>query len=120
MGSAMPPYYGGYLAFGYPPVMPAVWPGAAPFMMDGTAVATAPGRYRGKIKSFNVEKGFGFIDCADTRAQFGRDVFVHKAHIGDFAVGTEVTFTVETNKREMPQAKDLQVAGPGPAGGASA
>lgn len=108
--------------FGFPPMVhPGQWPGAypvPPYMMDGsTGVAGGAGRYRGKIKSFNPEKGFGFIDCAETYAQFNRDVFLHKAQFGDMAVGTEVTFSVETNKQGMPQAKDLQVFGT--AGGAT-
>jgi len=107
--------------FGFPPMVPQ-WPGGypvPPFMMDGsTGGAGATARYRGRIKSFNPEKGFGFIDCADTYAQFNRDVFLHKAQFGDMTVGTEVTFLVETNKQGMPQAKDLQVFGA--AGGAAA
>jgi len=105
--------------FGFPPMVPQ-WPGGypvPPFMMDGSS--GTPGgtaRYRGTIKSFNPEKGFGFIECAETYAQFNRDVFLHKAQFGDMTVNTEVTFLVETNKQGMPQAKDLQVFGT--AGGA--
>merc|ERR1740129_1981877 len=81
-----------------------------PFMMEGGAGAP-PGRYRGRIKSFNPEKGFGFIECPETHALFNRDVFLHKAQFGDMVVGTEVTFLVETNKQGMPQAKDLAPLG---------
>merc|ERR1719394_124137 len=78
------------------------------------------GRFQGRIKSFNSKQGFGFIECADAHAQFGRDVFLHKAQIGDLKVGTEVIFSVEANKQGMPQARDLQtldghVPGPAPA-----
>lgn len=106
--------------FGFPPMMPQ-WPGAyppmaPPFMMEGAA-GVPPGRYRGRIKSFNPEKGFGFIECPETHAQFSRDVFLHKAQFGDMTVGTEVTFLVETNKQGMPQAKDLApLGGPVPSG----
>merc|ERR1711974_404344 len=62
----------------------------------------------GRIKSFNSEKGFGFIECAATFAQFGRDVFLHKAQVGDMRVGTMVTFTYEVNKQGMPQAKEVR------------
>lgn len=75
-------------------------------------------RYRGKIKSFNKQHGFGFIENADAFAHFGRDVFLHKAQIGNLKVGTEVTYGVEMNKQGMPQARDLfTVDGlpPGPA-----
>jgi len=73
-----------------------------------------PGSHQGRLKSFNAEKGFGFIECAETHAMYGRDVFVHKANVGDLAVGTEVTFKMETNKQGMPQARDLVKVGGGP------
>jgi len=97
-------------SFGFSPMMQ--WPGVypmAPFPMEGAP--GVGGRYRGRIKSFNVEKGFGFIECAETHAQFNRDVFLHKAQFGDMQVGTEVTFLVETNRQGMPQAKDLTALG---------
>lgn len=108
--------------YGFPPMMPQ-WPGAypmmPPFMMEGGASSgLPPGQYRGRIKSFNPEKGFGFIECPETHSQFHRDVFLHKAQFGDMAVGTEVTFSVETNKQGMPQAKNLAALGAGAAGGA--
>jgi len=109
--------------YGFPPMMPgwpaSGYPGFPPFMMEGGASAgLPPGRYRGRIKSFNPEKGFGFIECSETYQQFNRDVFLHKAQCGDMAVGTEVTFIVETNKQGMPQAKELQPLGAaGVAGG---
>lgn len=77
----------------------------------------APGRFLGRIKSFNPRHGFGFIDCPDAHARFGRDVFVHKAQIGGLEVGDDITFRVEPNKDGMPQARDiLRIDGqpPGP------
>jgi len=65
------------------------------------------GRYVGRIKSFNPRHGFGFIDCPDAYARFGRDVFIHKAQLGDLEVGSEVTFYCESNKDGMPQARDI-------------
>merc|ERR1719436_1349853 len=62
----------------------------------------------GRIKSFNAEKGFGFIECPATLAQYGRDVFLHKALIGEMHVGSMVTFTYEVNKQGMPQAKEVR------------
>merc|ERR1712146_871240 len=55
----------------------------------------------------NTEKGYGFIESAEAYQIHGRDVFLHKAHIGSFAVGTFISFIVETNKEGMPQARDL-------------
>jgi len=54
-----------------------------------------------------MEKGFGFIGCDESHEKYGRDVFLHKADIGDLTVGTEVTFAIELNKQGMPQARDL-------------
>jgi len=66
------------------------------------------GRYIGKIKNFNAEKGFGFIDCPATRDKWKRDVFIHKQQMGDMDVGVEVTFFVEANKEGMPQAREIE------------
>lgn len=65
------------------------------------------GRFRGRIKSFNAKQGFGFIENPEAYAMFGRDVFLHKAQIGNLKVGMEVTYGVEMNKFGMPQARDL-------------
>jgi len=90
------------------------------------AAQQQPGKFAGRIKSFNAEKGFGFIECAHTYAQYNRDVFLHKAilaQIGDMPVGAFVTFTCEVNKQGMPQAKEVAQIGappqaPAGAGGA--
>merc|ERR1719411_2207928 len=81
--------------------------------------ASPGGRYRGRIKSFNAKQGFGFIECPEAHTIFGRDVFLHKAQIGDLKVGTQVIYTVEMNKQGMPQARELttldgQAPGPSP------
>jgi len=82
------------------------------------AAQQQPGKFAGRIKSFNAEKGFGFIECAHTFAQYNRDVFLHKAQIGDVPVGSFVSFTCEVNKQGMPQAKEVATIGPPPAPGA--
>merc|ERR1712039_332581 len=62
------------------------------------------------IKSFNAEKKYGFIESAEAFQYYGRDVFLHKALMGDLAVGATVSFTVEANKEGMPQARDVQAS----------
>ncbi|MEW4150528.1 cold-shock protein CspD [Bacillus thuringiensis] len=60
----------------------------------------------GKVKWFNSEKGFGFIEVSD-----GNDVFIHFSAItGDgfksLDEGQEVSFEVEEGNRG-PQAKNV-------------
>ena len=62
---------------------------------------------QGKVKWFNAEKGFGFIERED-----GDDVFVHFSAIQSegFKIldeGQEVTFEVEQGQRG-PQATNVQ------------
>merc|ERR550532_956795 len=104
---------------GMPRGPPGPFPGSPFPPMPGAGAMT--GRYQGRIKSFNAKQGFGFIECPEAHSIFGRDVFLHKAQIGDLKVGTEVTYSVEMNKQGMPQARELatldgQMPGPSPSG----
>lgn len=105
---APPPGYGYAPLPGYGPPPPGYGPLGAlpPHPMPG---GVPHGRYRGLVKSFSQRHGFGFIDCPEARVRYGRDVFIHKALIAQagLEVGVEVTFTVETNKDGMPQARDV-------------
>jgi cold shock CspA family protein len=99
---AMQSPYAGMSPFG---AMPAMSPFGG---MGGMPPVAVPGqRFHGRIKSFNAQKGFGFIECAEAHAIYGRDVFLHKAQISDFSTGSELTFCVDVNKSGMPQARDL-------------
>lgn len=93
----------------YPPAMMSPYAAMAAAAAPPAPVPfpVAAGRFRGRIKAFNSEKGFGFIECQEAHAKYGRDVFLHKAHIGELPVGSEVSFGVELNKSGMPQARDL-------------
>mmetsp|Transcript_18725 Transcript_18725/g.33881 ORF Transcript_18725/g.33881 Transcript_18725/m.33881 type:complete len:413 (+) Transcript_18725:125-1363(+) len=117
MPPMFPPQYGGYWPPFFPPYSAYSGMAAAAAQSQAqqqqAAAANASGRFLGRIKSYNSEKGFGFIECPVTKKQFDRDVFVHKAQIANFKVGEEVTFMVELSKQNWPQAKDLQYAGAG-------
>eukprot|EP00443_Scrippsiella_acuminata_P126141 CAMPEP_0115617714 /NCGR_PEP_ID=MMETSP0272-20121206/23784_1 /TAXON_ID=71861 /ORGANISM="Scrippsiella trochoidea, Strain CCMP3099" /LENGTH=672 /DNA_ID=CAMNT_0003053673 /DNA_START=16 /DNA_END=2033 /DNA_ORIENTATION=+ len=76
----------------------------------GTGGAGTPGRFRGRLKSFSAFSGFGFIECAELFAEFGRDVFVHHAHVNGCRVGTEVAFRLFFNAKGQPQAQDVEEA----------
>jgi len=104
--SPAPPYSYSAMRPGFP--SPTHQPGAYDcFSFPGQSPGAMNNRFQGRIKSFNSKQGFGFIECSAAHAIYGRDVFLHKAQIGDLKIGTEVTFGVDTNKQGMPQARDL-------------
>jgi len=70
-------------------------------------------RSTGVIKSFNDQKGFGFIDCEELAVVFGNDVFLHVGQLAGCSVGMQVNFAVTLNKDNKPQAYDLQPMGKG-------
>lgn len=98
----------GLAAYGFP--RPGGYAPMAPFAGMPMMPGAATGRFYGRIKSFNAQKGFGFIECPEAHAIYGRDVFLHKAQISDFNIGSEVNFSVEMNKTNMPQARDITEA----------
>lgn len=71
------------------------------------------GRMYGVVKSYNPDKGFGFIACADTYQIYQRDVFLLAKEFlreaGRCQVGSTVSFTVDHNKAGHPQARNLEV-----------
>jgi cold shock protein len=54
-------------------------------------------QYTGTVKSFNVNKGFGFIECAAA----GTDVFFMKSDLNGFGAskGDQITFTLTTGEK---------------------
>lgn len=80
--------------------------------------AIFPGRMHGMIKSYQLDKGFGFISCDKTRTLFQRDVFIHRKEMTrvDFIepqnlVGTPVTFLVQLQQDGHPQALSIRLEG---------
>lgn len=64
-----------------------------------------PPRHCGRIKNFNPDKGFGFIECPEVE----KDVYVHCNNINGFEIGHKVTFTLEEDGRG-PKAVHLEHA----------
>jgi cold shock protein len=64
---------------------------------------------QGKVKWFNADKGYGFIEQAD-----GDDLFVHFSEIQSEGFksldeGQAVTFDTGTGKNNKPQATNVRV-----------
>jgi len=66
-------------------------------------------RYVGDIKSFNSQKGYGFIECAELFKQFQRDVFIHMNQFEGKKIGDHVTFKIQV-KKGQPQAAEVSLA----------
>ncbi|CAJ1359179.1 unnamed protein product, partial [Effrenium voratum] len=67
------------------------------------------GEFYGIVKSYNAEKGFGFIVCDALKNQHDGDVYLHSRHVGDFKVGQEVKFQAYLHNGRL-QGRDLQDA----------
>merc|ERR1712060_715391 len=63
--------------------------------------------FSGSVKSFNAEKGWGFVTCEDVTAIFGKDIFIHRREFEGNTpnVGDEVHFSVELDDGGQPVAK---------------
>jgi len=87
-------------------------PAAGPQTQTPRTSVELPGvtdrRFVGRIVSYSVDDGYGFIACTELWLCFQRDVFLHKCQIQSFRVGTTVSFGVFLNKNGQPQAKDLE------------
>eukprot|EP00930_Biecheleria_cincta_P033979 TRINITY_DN23513_c0_g1_i1.p1 TRINITY_DN23513_c0_g1~~TRINITY_DN23513_c0_g1_i1.p1 ORF type:complete len:298 (-),score=71.20 TRINITY_DN23513_c0_g1_i1:83-925(-) len=94
-----------------PELAPTVVAFCVPDLTYPPAKAITERRSVGFVKSFNREKGFGFIACEELSEVFGNDVFIVAAQLGEIPVGSEVSFAVALNKDNKPQAYDVVPAG---------
>jgi len=62
------------------------------------------------VKSYNDEKGWGHIQCQETEATFGKDMFFLRSSLNGASVtrGSQVLFTVAMGTKG-PQAENVQV-----------
>lgn len=69
--------------------------------------------YMGSIKMYNEEKGWGFIECNETRLLYNKDVFIHKKDLSGHApsVGETVQFTVTISESGRPEGSSLSFGG---------
>jgi len=66
------------------------------------------GQFTGVIKSFNLQTGFGFIECMALKENgFANDVYLHHTQKKNFDVGSHVAFTAYLNRKGQPQSMDL-------------
>lgn len=66
-------------------------------------------RYIGVIRVFYEDRHFGFIRSDDIHAAFGSDAFLSDKELGEFAVGSTVSFCI-AEKNGKPQARLLEAA----------
>lgn len=84
--------------------------GSVTVLPGGTLVVEGtPGNvFTGTIKSFNVEKGWGFITSEETTNLFGKDLFLHKRELGSLDpppnAGDQVQFSVQLSDKGRPEA----------------
>lgn len=93
--------------------IPPPRPPPAPVMHMGGGVSpedSAGRRYSGTVHKFFPEKHYGFIQCDELYSEFGCDVFLSDMEIGDFGLGSAVTFSISLNRDGKPQAKMLEAA----------
>jgi len=68
---------------------------------------------RGRVKSFNAARGFGFLVCPELQYAFGgRDIYVSKTQVPDgrLMAGQEVDFQLHLDRHGLPQAQHVTAA----------
>uniref|UniRef100_A0A7S4QNB8 CSD domain-containing protein n=1 Tax=Alexandrium monilatum TaxID=311494 RepID=A0A7S4QNB8_9DINO len=75
-------------------------------------------KYSGRIKSFNLQRGWGFIECSETEQIYGKDIFVMKKALpgGHASKGDRVIFEVVQGP-SGPEAADVDLSPEGGGGG---
>merc|ERR1712217_27984 len=80
------------------------------FGVDGTSGK----QYRGSVKSFREERGWGFIAGDEVLEVFGKDIFLSRRELGSqvASVGAQVSFSVAIDSYDgQPQAKEVALGG---------
>lgn len=80
-------------------------------------MADDPTWYFGVVKAILPEKGFGFVQCDESYAHYGADVYLHSTQIEGLEQGTQICFQVKLNAKGKPQAVDVSLSDGGQVGG---
>jgi len=69
---------------------------------------STPTRFRGQIKSVGTD--YGFIDCPETKEEFGRDVYIKRGELPDrvWRVSQIISFEICFSEKGRPQARELR------------
>ena len=73
--------------------------------------------FTGTVKS--MTEAYGFIDCAEVRAAYNRDAFMHADKLpegvfGLLQAGMAVRFDIQVDKKNQPQVTNLTPVGAAP------
>lgn len=69
-------------------------------------------RYRGIVTNYSIATAWGFIQCPDLTAVYGKDIFFHTKDCGGALVakGTAVTFVLDdSTDPSKPQARNIRI-----------
>eukprot|EP01062_Namystynia_karyoxenos_P010538 TRINITY_DN13736_c0_g1_i1.p1 TRINITY_DN13736_c0_g1~~TRINITY_DN13736_c0_g1_i1.p1 ORF type:complete len:416 (+),score=74.79 TRINITY_DN13736_c0_g1_i1:149-1249(+) len=73
--------------------------------------AAAVQHYRGTVKLIFPDKGFGFLECAETNSLYKRDVYAQLKDLIGLQIGDVVDFAVQVTEDGKPQAKNVRRGG---------
>lgn len=91
--------------------MPGAGPSLDKFSRSSASTGGVGEVYLGDIVDYDEQKGFGFIECADTQKLYGIDIFLLRSALDGAVVnpGDKVNFQVEKGGPKGPKAANVQV-----------
>mmetsp|Transcript_83461 Transcript_83461/g.131868 ORF Transcript_83461/g.131868 Transcript_83461/m.131868 type:complete len:373 (+) Transcript_83461:46-1164(+) len=81
-----------------------------PEASDAATSAATSKEYVGTLKFFSIKNAYGFVQCDETKALFGRDVHVQGDILPAKEVGTKLRFTVGKNHKGHPNVQKCSLA----------
>merc|ERR1712048_1103667 len=82
---------------------------AASLVLLPSVAVNVDRQFTGTVKSYNEQKGWGFIDCSEAKSIYKKDIFFHKREVEgvEFSVGDAVEFTIQLSSEGRPEASGL-------------